>query len=91
MSVIYKYQLDLSKTVSHEMPEGAEILTVGLQQHEIILWARVALERRGHEGPKETRTFRIYGTGHPIQDETEVEYIGTLYDGPFVWHVFEIL
>ena len=91
MNTIYKYQLDLSKTVSHKMPEGAQVLTVGIQRHKIMLWALVKAEPPYCEEAKELRTFRCYGTGHPIQDQVPMEYIGTLYDGPFVWHVFEIL
>lgn len=91
MSVIYKYLLDILKTVTHVMPEGTKTLHVGMQEGNLVLWAHTNLERLGHEGAKEVRTFRCYGTGQPIQDQVPTEYIGTVQDGPFVWHIFEIL
>lgn len=88
MKVIYKYPLD--KTMTHEMPEGAEVLHVGIQPQGLTLWALVKVEHPDHEGPQETRTFRVYGTGHPIADQVPQDYIGTVQDGLFVWHVFEL-
>ena len=34
------------------------------------------------------RHFEVYGTGQPIPLHTE--HVGTFFDGPFVWHVYEI-
>lgn len=43
----------------------------------------------------EIRTFRIYGTGHPIADEQvdQLAHIATvpMLDGKLIWHVFEIV
>lgn len=45
--------------------------------------------------PLEIRTFRIYGTGHPIADEQvdQLAHIATvpMLDGRLIWHVFEIV
>lgn len=37
----------------------------------------------------EERRFAVRGTGHLLGDLTLPEYLGTCFDGPLVWHVFE--
>jgi hypothetical protein len=37
----------------------------------------------------EERYFRIYGTGHTMPEACG-KYIGTVQQGAFVWHVFEV-
>jgi len=63
---------------------GAIIRAVGVQQpREICLWAEVP------DGfPVETRTFRVIGTGWDVPDLGT--YLGTVFDGPLVWHVYEV-
>ena len=73
----YKFQTEI------EMPKYAEIVHVGIQNSDVHLWAKVDPLRS-----TETRCFSVYGTGHLIPDQAL--YVGTVFDGPFVWHVFEI-
>lgn len=52
----------------------------------VCLWAMSNTD----ESPKVRRMFRVYGTGRPIEeDPAELDYIGTVQTGSFVWHVFE--
>jgi len=52
----------------------------------VCLWAM----SRTDEAKKVRRMFRIYGTGKPFKDPLdELDYIGTVQTGPFVWHIFE--
>lgn len=85
MSVIYKYRLAPSTPVEVEMPKYARILYVGSQDDGPVVWALV--------DPRlapETRTFYVYGTGHPIDDTLGLDYIGTCQtESGFVWHVCE--
>jgi hypothetical protein len=70
-----------------EMPKGAEILTVQIQNGQMFnacIWAKV-----NPENELEKRQFVVIGTGHSF-DDTNCEYIGTYQDGPFVWHLFEV-
>jgi hypothetical protein len=68
-----------------EMPKGAEILTVKVQDlNNVCIWTKVDPEME-----TESRMFVVIGTGHSF-DDTNKEYIGTYLDGPFVWHLFEI-
>lgn len=36
----------------------------------------------------ETRTFRVFGTGHAIPDQAR--HVGSYDADPFVWHVFDV-
>lgn len=105
MKTILKYELnnlDTGVLREIEMPQGARILAVQVGQEvtetstslkahgriteSVCLWAMSnTLESR-----KVRRMFRIYGTGRPIgEDPANLDYIGTVQTGPFVWHVFE--
>jgi len=68
------------------MRVGAVIRAVGIQRPgEICLWAEVP-----DAVPVETRTFRIIGTGFEVPDDAGIVYVGTAFDDPFVWHVYEV-
>jgi len=70
-----------------DLPAGAEILTVQVQDDVPRLWVLVNPDYT----ETEPRRICTYGTGHPI--EGDVEYIGTfqLRDGSLVFHVFEVM
>lgn len=86
MNTIWKYPVPINDYFELEMPQGAEILTVQMQYNEPQLWALV-----DKMAPRETRSFRLAGTGHPI-DDPRLDYIGTvqMMEGQLVWHIFEI-
>lgn len=94
MDVIYKYVLPLRAPVRQhdfDWPVGAKVLHVGAQQEETVtLWVQEKAEHPGHEGPKERRSFIVYGTGFPVDPEEVKEHVGSVLHEGFVWHVFEI-
>ena len=65
------------------MPIGAKILSVQSQRERGMIWALV-----DPNAEDEPRHFAIVGTGETF-DETNMTYIGTFQDSPFVWHLFE--
>ena len=82
---IWKWNLEVTDRQTLEMPTGAEVLTVQVQNEVPQLWALC------HPmSPKERRIFAVYGTGQPISHPGK--YIATfqLHGGGFVGHVFEI-
>lgn len=85
---IWKFKLETTDNQEIEMPIGAEILTVQTQGENPYLWALV-----DPEAEKETRTFEVFGTGHPIHCDMGVSrnHISTyqLQGGSLVFHVFE--
>lgn len=95
-STIWRFELPISdvETVL-KMPRGSSLLHGGVDkrtpaQH-VSLWALIALDGQGEPLEARDRTFRVFGTGHPIPDK--LEHIASVFDqergGWFVWHVFE--
>lgn len=66
------------------MPADAEILTVQLQNQEVVLWAKV-----NPSAVTERRLFIVQPTGIEF-DDLGLKYIGTVqFAHGFVGHVFE--
>jgi len=84
--VIWKYPMGMVST--HEMPEGAEFLSVQIQGNEQGLEVAMAwFLVWNSETNMVPRKFRIFGTGHEIP--MDYKYLGTFQSPPFVWHLFE--
>lgn len=85
--VVYKYQLNRSLESILELPKGAEVLKVDVQNESICLWALV-----DPNAQTETRTFEVFGTGHQM-DECKRRFINTFFvhGGQYVFHAFERL
>jgi len=84
---IYKYPLPLDNLSIIDMPTGAHVLCVQVQNDIPCLWAIVDPQQ-----PLERRPFRLSGTGHLLAlDVGASRYIGTfqLNNGSFIGHVFE--
>jgi hypothetical protein len=86
MKTIYKYPLHITDTQVVTAPQGAVWLTVQVQRDILGLWAVVDPTAKPCG-----RTIRIYGTGQPIPDYEcpPKKHIGTVQEGPLVWHIFE--
>lgn len=88
MKKVFKFPLKIEEDEQDiMMPAGAKVLTVQVQSGVPCLWAEC-----NPDAECVSRTFLIRGTGHPIDDGIEKEYIGTiqLHGGSLVLHVFEI-
>jgi predicted regulator of amino acid metabolism with ACT domain len=86
MKRIFKYRIKIDDLQEIQMPVGAEILTVQVQQETPCIWAMV-----DDDVPiMHTRRIETFGTGHAVQ-EAERKYIGTyqIRNGALVFHVFE--
>lgn len=84
---VFKYELPVGDEVSIDMPRGAEILHVDVQNHRPYLWARVDAS-----APPEARHFRFAGTGHTLDDRVG-KHVGSflMEGGHLVFHIFELL
>jgi hypothetical protein len=90
---IFKYPFDIAGEFSLDLPTGAVLLHVADQGGIACLWAMVHTERE-----TERRYFRVFGTGHPIEGEEQLTFVGTFQQSSpinalpsFVWHVFEVV
>jgi len=84
LKTIYKYPLVLTDLQEVTMHKGAFVLDAQLQNGKITLWVELDPAK-----PKETRKFRIIGTGHGFPPHEAVAYIATVQMPPLVWHVYE--
>lgn len=86
MRAVWKFDLPMIDNPTIRMPAGAEILHIAEQAGRVRLWALVDPDRFD-----ESRSFRVAGTGHEI-DDTHLSHVGTflMHDSILVFHVFEI-
>jgi hypothetical protein len=81
---IYKYQSAVVDDIIHLMPKGAEPLHVAMQNGMLTIWAVVNPEFMFVK-----HHFTCRGTGNAVlPSEGKSTHLGTVMDGPFVWHVF---
>lgn len=83
---IYKYPLPINDRVTIPMPQHAQVLSVHVQNEVPCIWTLV-----NPQLPIEQREFRIYGTGHAVEDSDLGKFVGTflIRGGSLVFHVFE--
>ena len=90
MRTVHKFELAIGTTTLH-LPPDAVCLHVGNQFEKLCLW--VELDPACPDIANEPRDFRVFGTGHPIDDFVgmEITYVGTaiLQGGAFVAHVYQ--
>jgi hypothetical protein len=88
MRTVYKYPVQVTDAPTVRLPKGAQVLTVQEQCGDVFMWALV-----DPSAEKEARTFRIAGTGHPVDDGLELKFVSTfqMRGGALVFHVFEVV
>jgi hypothetical protein len=88
MKTIYKYPIPIKVPFPLRLPKGAKILSIQTQGIQPCMWIEVKIEDKVELTKYEERWFFTIGTGQQLPD-TEIRYIETYQDGPFVWHVYE--
>lgn len=86
---IYKYTLNNTDEQTLELPFGAKILDVQVQNCTVCMWCLVTETNSPNK-----REFVLYGTGRKIrEDMDQLEYVATyqLAQGALVFHLFEKL
>jgi hypothetical protein len=81
LRTVWKFQM-LGRAFGVQMPCGARVLTVQLQNDDPVIWALV-----DPLAPAETREFYMAMTGESF-DAEGYEYVGTYQAGWFVGHLF---
>jgi hypothetical protein len=86
MKQIWKFHLYPNSNTHRTVPKGFRPLSVGVQGTELCVWGVVDPKQRDTE----TRLFWAVGTGQDIDNNEFIkcDFIGTVQQGPFVWHVF---
>ncbi len=87
MRTVWKYKLEMGVT-EIVLPEGSKMLTAGMQAAGMHIW----VDQSSEPGvPGIQYTFYVFGTGHSIihGPHAHFDYIATVFDTPFVWHVYK--
>ena len=67
------------------LPVYSTVIHVGMQDSHLHIWVEVnqdtSMSRRKY--------FRVIATGEAFTDEDKMLYIGTVHDGPYIWHVYQ--
>lgn len=89
MKTIWKFPLSLADEFTVKMPSGAKVLSAGVQEGRIHIWAEVDPDRN-----QVLKRFHVVGTGHPMPDPAigKLRFIDTVHmaGGELVFHVFEV-
>ena len=88
MKTIYKYHIPILSEFQLRLPKDAVILAFQTQNGTPTIWAIIDTS-----SVEEERSFMLFGTGHPVPAEANLQYIGTTQQGldplSLVWHLFE--
>jgi hypothetical protein len=82
---IWKYVITDSDGEQFAMPFGAIFRHIDIDPDRKgpALWFQVDPDRA-----RETRTFAVFATGEQVP--VDFEYVGTVKDDRYIWHIFEI-
>jgi len=88
---IWKFPLAVTDYQTVKMPAGAKMLSVAMVRDQMVAYALCDPNAEVQE-----RTCLIVGTGNPIEEYADLEWVDTMdfigtvqmLDGALVWHVF---
>ena len=79
---IFKYFVDMMSDPVIVMPDGADILTVSIQNNEMVVWAKV------DPSVAYFRAYQFYVVGTGFDVPKDAKYLETVQDDGSVWHIF---
>lgn len=85
MKTIWKFHLPLEDRVEVMARKGARPIHVGTDPTGV---RSVWMEVNPDEDIEKPVVLYIVGTGHPLPDIAFAVHVGSLVEGPFVWHVY---
>lgn len=86
MSEVWKFKIPAASNIEIAMPDGAVLLHFGLDpSFDPCVWAAVSPWR-----PRRNRLLRLVGTGQKFDDDLLESYVGSVVQGTFVWHLFDV-
>ena len=83
MRTIWKYPVEITDRFIWNIPSGAKFLTLD-SNPQLAMWFEV-----DSDAPKEIRQFVVFGTGHQMQEDVNLTYLGTVFVLGLVFHVYE--
>jgi hypothetical protein len=84
-TTIWKFPLKVTGYQVVQMPLEYKILSVGVCPNKgVCLWAEV----NAHNFENTNVEVVLIGTGHGLADEVVPNFVGTVIQNPYVWHVY---
>lgn len=88
MNIIWKYSIGINRICSISkagimLPKNGRILKVGMQGDSVCFWVMF----NHPEAQVEARYFYVIGTNQIVPEGAN--YLDTVFDGDYVWHIFE--
>jgi hypothetical protein len=83
MKTIWKFPLSLNTEQEIKLPREAVIISVQFQKGILFLWAKIDTE-----SDTEERKVAIVVTGDDCDWCSRWNYIGTVQNNIYVWHIF---
>lgn len=85
MKAIWKTVLEITHTQVIKVPKGSNFISVALQFDKLVVWYIV-----DDRAEIEKVNIYIFGTGNPIPNTFDGEFIGTvlMFNDALGWHVF---
>ncbi len=83
MRTIFKYDLMIGYNALY-LPDGYTVVHVAEQYGNLSMWVEHTIGNLAS-----SRTFNVYGTGHPIPDDRAVHVGTVLMSSGLVWHVYD--
>ncbi|XOQ12598.1 MAG: hypothetical protein ACFWTY_01105 [Shouchella clausii] len=86
MKRIFKYELPVMETQLLSLPKNSQVLSVGNQRENLVLWATVNTQTK----ESERHVIKIGTTGNPLPNVENANFLGTVLfaNDTFVVHVF---
>ena len=88
MKTVWKYTVPTDGTFGMNMPAGAEVLSVHVQNGVVNMWVEV-----DPDVGSILKRFRVCGTGHDMPADEPRRFVGSylLHGATEVYHLFEIV
>ena len=86
MRAIHRHTFPIDNRFKLDLPQGAKILHVGMQDREPSIWAI------GESNAfMVKRSFRLFDTNDVIRSQEKLQHVGSFQQGQFFWHLFEVI
>lgn len=85
MKTVHKYPILFGVPYPINIQETDKPVHFDMQNGTPTLWVEVEKD----VSTSNYRTFKLYGTGYPIDDNSI--YIGTCFYNTLVWHLYEVI
>ncbi len=81
--VVLKHKLNMGLT-QIELPVESKVVLAGVQDGVIYIW----VEQPTGDVAKHIETFYVIGTGRDITGHKNMDHVGSVLQGPFIWHIY---